>query len=267
VSEPTPWRVRLLAGFVRAVRLGYALADAAAAGVALGLMDRRHLHALDRLHYDRAAAYHGQEHNLRGLFDWEREAVDRWFRDCRTLVVVGAGAGREVLALAATGFEVDGFECNARLVETAAQLLAAQDCDARVLPLARDAAPSTSRGYDGLIAGWSAYMLIPGRAQRIAFLHGMAALAEAGAPVLLSFFTRPPEHRRYPRVARVANVLRRLRRSERVEVGDDLVPNFVHRFTEDEIRAELDEGGFEMVAFAAEGRGPYDSGWAVGRRR
>jgi hypothetical protein len=90
----------------------------------------------------------------------------------------------------------------------------------------------------------------------------MASLAEAGAPLLLSFFTRAPKHRRFPLSARVANVLRRLRGSKRVEVGDDLVPNYVHRFTEDAIRGEI-----EMLAFATEGRGPYDSGWAVARRR
>jgi hypothetical protein len=267
VSERVPLRVRLLGGGVRVVRRGYAFLDAAAAGVALGMMDRPHLHALDRLHYSRVSPYHGEKHNLRGLFDWEREAVDRWFGGCQTLVVVGAGGGREVLALAGMGFEVDGFECNEGLVETAAALLTARGCDARVLPLDRDTAPSPSHRYDGLIAGWSAYMLIPGRAARVAFLQGMAALADAGAPLLLSFFTRAPEHRRYPLVARVANVLRRLRRSDRVEVGDDLVPNYVHRFTEDEIRGELDEGGFEMVGFAPEGRGPYESGWAVARRK
>jgi hypothetical protein len=262
---------RLRAGAVhlgiRLVRRAYGYVDATAAGIALGIMDRRHLHALDRLHYGRASSYQSEAHNLRGLFDWEHEAVDGWFRGCRSLVVVGAGGGREVLALSRMGFEVDGYECNERLVRAAGALLPAQGCPARVLPLPRDASPAPGRAYDGLVAGWSAYMLIPGRAARIGFLRGMAALAAPGAPLLLSFFTRTAGNARWRRIAEVAAPLRRLRRAEPVEEGDDLVPNYVHRFTEEEVRAEMAEGGFELLRFAPEGPRPYDSGWAVGRRR
>jgi hypothetical protein len=260
-------RVRAVDLALRVVRRAYGYVDATAAGVALGVMDRRHLHALDRLYYDRAASYHGEAHNLRGLFPWEEAAVEGWFGGCRSLVVVGAGGGREVLALSRRGFEVDGYECNARLVEVAGALLPAQGCTARVLPLERDAVPPPERRYDGLMAGWSAYMLIPGRAARIRFLRGMAALAEPGAPLLLSFFTRSADAPRFKRIAAVAGPLRRLRRAEPVDEGDDLTPNYVHRFTEAEVRREMDAGGFDLVRYQPEGRTGYDSGWAVGRLR
>jgi hypothetical protein len=53
---------------------------------------------------------------------------------------------------------------------------------------------------------------------------------------------------------------RRLTLRERVEEGDFLEPNFVHYFTQAELRAELEEAGFKLEAFEAR---PY--GHAVAR--
>jgi len=62
----------------------------------------------------------------------------------------------------------------------------------------------------------------------------------------------------------VSNVLRRLRGAFPIERGDDLAPNFLHRFTEEEVRGELADGGFAMTSYAPQGEGPFDSGYAVG---
>jgi hypothetical protein len=69
--------------------------------------------------------------------------------------------------------------------------------------------------------------------------------------VLVSFFPRKPTQRRFRVIAAIANVGRLLTLRERVEVGDFLEPNFVHYFTESELRSELEEAGFEMEAFEA----------------
>jgi hypothetical protein len=37
---------------------------------------------------------------------------------------------------------------------------------------------------------------------------------------------------------------------ERLEMGDDLQPNFVHRFVEVELAAELSAGGLELQSYA-----------------
>jgi hypothetical protein len=234
-------------------------------GLALGVMDRHHLHALDRRHYDRAQRYASDDHNLLGLFDWEREAVDRWFGECRSIAVVGAGGGREVLALCREGVAVDGFECNEKLVRVAERLLNAHGGPARFVALPRDAAPPAGVRYDGLVVGWSAYMLIPGRAGRVRFLTELAASGQRGAPLLLSFFTRTDGDRRLHHIARVASLVRRVRRGAAVEPGDDLAPNYVHRFIEQEVRSEMRDAGFTLLAFSPQQPGPFASGWAVGR--
>jgi hypothetical protein len=243
------------------------LFDIVFVGFFLGILDRSTLHRVDDEVYRRRRSYHSDEHNLRGLFPWEEEAIARHFQGCRRLLLIGAGGGREVIHLGKEGREVHGFECNAALVDVANRLVAREGFEQPVTVawLARDVLPDLPGGFDGLILGWSAYMFVIGRQQRIDLLRGLRALGTDRAPVLLSFFTRSPDYRRYHRIARVANAIRSVLRRPPVEPGDDLAPNFVHRFTSDEVQAELAEAGFEMVEFHEQGSGSSDSGWAVGR--
>ena len=99
-------------------------------------------------------------------------------------------------------------------------------------------------------------------ASPIGTASGRAARAAlpAGAPLLCSFFVRLPDARYFAILAGTANAVRRLRGRERVEVGDTLAQNFVHRFTRDEIERELALGGFRMVSYAAR---PYGHAVAV----
>jgi hypothetical protein len=94
-------------------------------------------------------------------------------------------------------------------------------------------------------------MLLPGRARRIALLRELRTKVETGSPILLSFLTRRPTDVHFRIAAGIGNLARSILRRERLEVGDDLEPNFVHRFVQDEIASELAAGGFELKSFAA----------------
>ncbi|MBW3572302.1 MAG: SAM-dependent methyltransferase [Gemmatimonadetes bacterium] len=246
------WWVRL----VRAV-------DGAHAGVWLGLLTREQLEAVDDLYYHDSSTYNGEPHNLRGLTEWEEEAMGGFFGGRTRLAVLGAGGGREVLALERRGHQVDGFECNPALVEFAAGFLPRHGAAGTVRLLPRDATPQAG-GYDGVIMGWGSYTLIAGRERRIHLLRRLRALVPQGAPLLLSFFSRPHVLLRLKVQYRVARVIRRLLRREPPELGDDLVPVFVHRFDHAEIEAELREAGFRLARYEPEGRRQHDAGWAVG---
>jgi hypothetical protein len=243
------------------------LADVGFVGFWLGVLGRASLHAVDDALYRQRKNYREDEYNLRGLFDWEEDVVKRHFAGSRRLLVLGAGGGREVISLARMGYEVVGFECNRALVEAASRILARGGASgaASVAWLPRDAAPDGSERFDGVIVGWSAYMLIFGRQSRIRFLTGLHAQVEAGGPLLISFFTRPGDSPRLRSIARIANGIRRLLHRPLVELGDDLAPNYVHRFAAAEVEAELRESGFRLLEFRPEGPGPYDSGYAVAR--
>jgi hypothetical protein len=233
-------------------------------GLWLGLLPRPALHDIDETMYRRRRNYQGAEHNRRGLFDWEQTAVADYFPPAGRIAVVAAGGGREVLALWRMGFRPEGYECNPALVAAADGLLPVEGCPHRVQPLPRDQAPGGA-GFDAAILGWSAYSLVAGRESRTELLRGMRRLLTPDGPLLLSFFTRGKDDRRAERVARGAARVRRLLRGAEPELGDDLLPNFVHRFTRDEIEGELTSAGFRLLRWEPQGPGRYDSGWAVAK--
>ncbi|HEX2211844.1 MAG TPA: hypothetical protein VHG93_29425 [Longimicrobium sp.] len=239
------------------------IVDGAHAGFWLGVLSRAHWEAIDELHYHAHRTYNGEAHNLRGLLDWEVTAIGEFFGGRTRLAVLGAGGGREVLALERRGYRVDGFECNPALVGFAEGFLPRHGVTGTVRLLPRDAVPADG-GYDGMIMGWGSYMLIAGRARRIDTLRRLRALVPEGAPLLLSFFTRPDLQVRLKVIHRVAKPIRRVLRREPPDYGDDLMPLFVHRFDEAEVAAEMREAGFRLVRYEPEGRRAHDAGWAVG---
>jgi hypothetical protein len=228
-------------------------------GFWLGVFDRARLHLLDQHCYNRWPEYHTESYNRRGLTGWEARAIRAHFEGCKRILVIGAGGGREVLALSRLGFEVDGHECHPALVSLANRLLAAERVAARVEFLPRDEAPAAGRAYDGLVVGWGAYMLIPGSEKRIAFLAALRRQVSPNAPLLLSFYTRDPASRRFRLIAAIGSAIRWALGRPAVETGDSLSPNFVHFFTEEEIESELRQAGFQLATYQTE-----EYGHAVG---
>lgn len=234
-------------------------------GFWLGVLSPHGLDAVDELQYRTNAMYRGEEYNLSGLMPWEEDAIDRFFQGRHRLAVLAAGGGREVLALERRGHAVDGFECNVALVSFAKDFLPRHGAAASIGLLPRDTAPPLAT-YDGVILGWSAYMLINGRKRRVALLRRLHPLMPEGAPLMLSFFSLPAETTRLRTAFRIARAIRWVLRRDPPDFGDDLIPSFAHRFDEKGIAAELREAGFALARYAPQGPGKFDSGWAVAIR-
>jgi 2-polyprenyl-3-methyl-5-hydroxy-6-metoxy-1,4-benzoquinol methylase len=236
-----------------------ALANACFVGLWLGFLSRESLHAIDEEYYTRSKRggsgaldihdYHSREYNRRGLWDWEEKAITDYFAGCQRLLIIGAGGGREVLALRRLGYHVDGFESHPDLVGVANGLLREEGYEPDVRSIARDESPDSGKTYDGIIIGWAAYMLIQGTRRRVAFLRKLRTQTQAQSPILLSFFARTGTPRVVTVGAFVANVIRRLLRRELVEVGDWLAPFYAHYFTEDEITSELSQARFRKIHY------------------
>jgi hypothetical protein len=261
MTSRTPGRVRLYLtarrAWTRAIKVALAVFD----GVWLGILDRRSHHWVDEMCFRTWREYSTDAYNLSGLREWEKQAVERHFPPRSRILLIGAGGGREVVALHELGFDVDAYECNPDLVAAANRLLGELE-GPEVRIVGRDEVPEAAEPCDGAVVGWGAYMLVRGKKRRVSMLEGLRRRIMPGGPVLLSFYVRAPAERRFRLSAAVGNVVRLFFGNERVEVGDGLAPNFVHHFTETEIKDELEAAGFELVCFETS-----EYGHAVGRAR
>lgn len=235
-------------------------------GFWLGVLPDSAIAAIDEALYDLSLNYHSREHNLQGLTPWETEAISRYFQGCRRLMVLAAGGGREVIALRRLGFEAFGWESHPALVATATALAGAEGWSGVIAPSVRDALPETTSLFDGVILGWSMYTLIHGHDRRVALLRGVRDRLPAGGPVLLSFWTRAEDDSRAWRVFQTGRIIRRLQGRPGPDLGDDMLPNVVHRFTRAQIADELAAAGFDLLRWEPSGNGPTASGWAVATR-
>jgi hypothetical protein len=232
---------------------------AAFKGVWLGLLSRDSLAVLDEWFYSGANGepatryedYQAEAYNLSGLHDWETHAIQDHFPEQGRVLVFAAGGGRELVALHRLGYDLDGVECHPGLNEAANALLTRHDIPAAVHLGPRDGLPdeiAANRGrYDGVVLGWAVYTLIRGRSARIALLRQMAACLSRDGRLLLSFYPRTGDPLHFRVIARVGRVVSALTRGERVELGDDLVDCYYHRFSELEVRSEVAEAGLELV--------------------
>ncbi|HYI38591.1 MAG TPA: hypothetical protein VEX39_18430 [Thermoleophilaceae bacterium] len=202
------------------------------------------------------AKFAGEDHNASGLWDWEEQALERFFAPGSRVVVTAAGGGREVLALAQRGYRVAGYEPNDSLVQAGRRLLSARELPvtASLDGCPRDRFPAGAPECEGVVVGWGSYIHIQGRAARVSLLEQARARLSPGDPVLVSFWLRPPGQRYLSVVRRLATPLRAARGLPPPELGDTVRDTFVHWFTRAEIESELREAGFEPAHFAAE---PY----------
>ena len=220
-------------------------------GFWLGWMGSNSLNEATRLYYAGRPKYLDPNYNTSGLEEWESKLLDRYFSDCRTLLIGAAGGGREVVALAQKGLRVTAFECSPEMTHAARKLLSDKDLTADLVEAIPDQVPQIKELFDGVIVGKGGYMHIPGRASRVRFLEQLRERVQPDSPLLVSFFTRSPDSRFFVWIRRVAGLIRRLRLSrEEVDLGDALDGSFDHHFTKEEITSELEAAGFSLVHYS-----------------
>lgn len=226
---------RLLSNMVEA-------AEAVFAGLWLGILRPEEIDAIDSRHYARSV-FASAEYSRRGLFSWERRCIERFPPGGRVLVIA-TGGGREMLALARMGYEVDGCECNPLLVAVANRVLA--PVGYTVCTAERDEFVAPRPPYDFVVVGWGAYALMRGRARRVRFLKSLRTVLRPSASVMLSFPMRSGRARGLRSIRTLANVLRRLSFREPVELGDSLRSSLIHYFSRAEAESEIQQAGYDV---------------------
>lgn len=206
MSEAPPRWARALLALDRAAHAALRTETALRDALLCALLDDAQRAALTASIYAREGTYRADSRlDREGLRPWEAEVLDdpRFPRE-GTVLVAGCGGGRELAALRARGYGVIGFDpCEALVADCAARF--SDDPEARCVrasiedleraragggPLGflRDASPSA------VIFGWTALSYVPRRAQRVAALSAVRALAP-DAPVLVSAWGPSGAHR------------------------------------------------------------------------
>jgi hypothetical protein len=257
-NRPQSLAVRAYLRWLRLLQKTLNFVQAVSSGFWLGILRHSDLAAVDAAYYKSQRMYQDDSYNCSGLTWWERHAIDRYFSDCRKILITAAGGGREVLALRRLGYEVDALECNEALAAYANRLVSREGYTASVRVCERDTISHSAGPYDGIIVGWGSFMLVPGKRRRVALLRELRMLVPPGAPILLSFFALEASGRRLSIIQSVGSPIRRLLRRESIEFGDDLSPNYIHHFDRSEVEESLRAADLELVAY-----GTRDYGHAV----
>jgi hypothetical protein len=245
---------RLLARTVWATRLVdrlYGTFDRVRSRLVLRLGSSEFFDAFNDVAYSGQAAYSPGSTSFRTkLFPWETRAIEAHFpRPPASVLIGGAGGGREALALERQGYSVVAFEPAAPLAEALAGSLHASSRAIEVLvgryeDLPRLERPEGSRGgvdlrqrarFDAAVLGWTSFSHIRSDTGRVDALRQMSALTDG--PILISYFSYQDD--------RTASGSRR--ESFAMQVG------LFRQLTEAEARGLIDESGLEILYHQHEG--------------
>ena len=230
--------------------MSFNLLHSALTGFWLGVMGNRSLDAADDYYYFKEKKYKDKNYNSSGLFFWEKTFIESYFKNANKILLIAAGGGRETIALLKSGYDVEAFECNQKLILSGNALLDEMGFSNRIQFLPRNHVPNYSNNkFDGVIIGWGAFSLIRSREERKVFLEKLKPFLKKNAPLMVSFLTGKGHSKQDKVIVWVGNFFRFFSRRQKIEPGDRLVSNFVHVFTRDKIQREFLESGFEIIDY------------------
>jgi hypothetical protein len=234
--------------------------DAFSAGFWLGVMSEKSLDYSGELTHNGNKSYTDDRYNQSGFFEWEKPIINKHFSKAETILLIAAGGGREALALSIKGYEVDAYECNTNLIEYGNTLLQKNNVNVKIKYLPKNSVPVEIKKYDGIIVGWGAYSLMSGSKKRLSFLEGLYPFMHKNTPLMISFLWMKERGRRDKIIKNVSNFFRTFGKRDKTEPGDRLEPDFVHFFTEEEIKNELYQAKYTVIDYTA-----TDYGCVIGR--
>ncbi len=224
--------------------------------------------SLVKRHYDKSYPQTAQ-HFTTDVYEWtlegwEQDTMDRHGIASGRLLVLGAGVGREAVALAQRGLNVVGLDINGIALQVAARIARTRRIPAQFVQADFLRLPFLPAHFHYAIMSGIMYSSIPGRARRQAWLAHLAQyLVPEGMAILQFLIDRSPPSRSQ-RVSHGLNqVLAMLPGSNPTyQHGDRCAQgHFLHAFQqESEIQQELQEAnvhirelnwrqGFAIVSF------------------
>lgn len=214
----------------------------------MAVLSKKAVEKIDDYHYKHSKKYLGKTFNSSALNNWESAIISQFFNHCKTLMVLASGGGREVYALSKKGYDVEGYECNAQLVEFSRNFLREEGLSSDIAWVAPNHCPDNGKIYDGIILGWGAYIHVRGKKQRIILLKEINSHLQSGSPFLLSFWFANEIMDNYClKLGKYNHFFCKIFRTAPIEKGDRLYPFSGHYFSQTDIAEELNEAGFSVV--------------------
>jgi SAM-dependent methyltransferase len=238
------WRVFLV---LRLLGRGLYKSSRLLSFLAAGVLNQACLRRIIESEFD---DFFANDHEVRlGLWRWERDFFGRFLEPGSSLLVVGAGSGRDVLGLLDAGHRVDGVELSGRSADRARRILAESGRHATIHTAAiEDWTPSER--YDAIVFSWRCYSCIPIAKRRVEILEKLRERLLPGGRILISYLLDREDSS--PGM-QIVQWLTWLTRSDwRPERGDEMASRFAsvrfrHNFRPGEIEAEVLAAGLRVV--------------------
>jgi 2-polyprenyl-3-methyl-5-hydroxy-6-metoxy-1,4-benzoquinol methylase len=219
------------------------------------LLSADELTRLIRVHYEgmygNAAAQYSAELLEWGLEPWEEEVVVQHKILSGTAIVLGAGVGRESIALAQRGLRVIGLDINHDALCLAARTALAKSVDVAFVQASFLALPIVPAQINYLFLSGIMYSSVPGRHARQAWLRSLSTHLKVGGVAMVSFLIDRTRKSAPPRLThRLSSWLAGLPGANNAyQLGDVFSSgHFLHAFlSEEELRSELTEAGATIV--------------------
>jgi 2-polyprenyl-3-methyl-5-hydroxy-6-metoxy-1,4-benzoquinol methylase len=219
------------------------------------LLSADELTRLIRVHYEgmyrNAAAQYSADILEWGLEPWEEEVVLQHKIVSGTTIVLGAGVGRESIALAQRGLRVIGLDINHDALCLAARTALSKSIDVAFVQASFLALPIIPGQMDYLFLSGIMYSSVPGRQARQAWLRSLSSRLKAGGIAMVSFLIDRTGKSGSPRLAyQLSAWLAGLPGANNAyQLGDVFSSgHFLHAFlTEEELQSEMTETGATIV--------------------
>jgi 2-polyprenyl-3-methyl-5-hydroxy-6-metoxy-1,4-benzoquinol methylase len=219
------------------------------------LLSADELTRLIRVHYEgmyrNAAVQYTADILEWGLEPWEEEVVVRYKIASGTSMVLGAGVGRESIALAQRGLRVIGLDINHDALSLAVRTALSKSVVVAFVQANFLALPIVPRQMDYLFLSGIMYSSVPGRQARQAWLKNLSTHMKIGGVTVVSFlidrnrksYSSRLAHRLNIWVARLPGANAAYQRGDQFSGG-----HFLHAFlNEAELRSELTETGATIL--------------------
>jgi SAM-dependent methyltransferase len=188
-----------------------------------------------------------------GLDPAEHAVVARFITATDRVLVVGCGAGRDLIPLARMGCDVVGVEPIAETVTTARRALETRQLRASIVAGYYEDTEVPGR-FDVILFSNHCYSLIPERRRRVAVLEKAARQLTGDGHILVTYLAALSATRK--RSLRIMQTVARLTRSDwRPEPGDQLdsleaprgLFGYEHLFRPDELEQEATDAGLHVL--------------------